>query len=450
MQKETTVRNQYKIKRILWIFFLLLLIFTPIAVLIAGVSPSPDRSVWLDFSVGMGFIGLALMAVQFALTARLKWLKEPFGSDLIYHFHRQISIAAFFLILAHPISLFLLDARYLRLLNIFNAPWRARFGVVSVILLILVVISAEYRKKIKLPYDLWKFWHGILTTLVAATALVHIFLVGNYVSLPLIRMIWIVYSVSFIALLSYTRVIYPLKLMRNPYEIIALEEERGDSWTMRLRSTKERSLHFQPGQFAWITAWKTPFSDSEHPFSIASSSEKPEEIAFTIKDLGKFTSTVKTMQPGQIIYVDGAHGSFSMDRFPDAHKLVFIAGGIGITPIMSMLRSMADRGDTRPVKLFYNNRDWESVTFREEITALEKKLNVEIIYTLEKPPQTWKGEKGYLTEDILRKYLAPDWIEETTEIFMCGPQVMMSIVEKQCHHLGFHDSQIHYELFNFV
>lgn len=450
MEKEITVKSQYKTKRTLWIIFLLLLIFTPIAVLIAGPAPSPGRSLWLDFSVGMGFIGLALMAVQFALTARLKWLKDPFGSDLVYHFHRQISIATFFLILAHPISLFLLDARYLRLLNLISAPWRARAGVVSVILLILVVISAEYRKKIKMPYDLWKFWHGILTTLVVAAALVHIFLVGNYVSLPLTRAIWIAYSIAFVALLSYTRIIYPIKLMRSPYEIIALEEERGASWTIRLRSTKGRSLHFQPGQFAWITAWKTPFSDSEHPFSLSSSSEKPEEIAFTIKDLGKFTATVKTMQPGQTIYVDGAHGSFSMDRYPAAHKLVFIAGGIGITPIMSMLRSMTDRGDTRPVRLFYNNRDWDSVTFREQLAAIQKKLNMEIIYTLEKPPQDWKGETGYLTEDILRKHLSPDWIEETTELFMCGPQVMMEIVEKQCQKLGYHDDHIHYELFNFV
>jgi 3-phenylpropionate/trans-cinnamate dioxygenase ferredoxin reductase subunit len=63
-----------------------------------------------------------------------------------------------------------------------------------------------------------------------------------------------------------------------------------------------------------------------------------------------------------------------MDRHPDSQKLIFIAGGIDITPIMSMLRSMADRHDQRPVKLFYNNRDWNSLTFREEIADLKKNL----------------------------------------------------------------------------
>jgi len=126
------------------------------------------------------------------------------------------------------------------------------------------------------------------------------------------------------------------------------------------------------------------------------------------------------------------------------------AGGIGITPIMSMLRSMADREDQRPSKLFYNNRDWDSITFREELEKLQQSLNLEIIYTLEKPPQKWDGETGFMTQDILHKYLGNEWTKDGTEIFMCGPQVMMDIVEKQCRAEGFSETQIHFELFNLV
>ena len=444
------MKISYRTQQVFWIVLFLFLVFAPLGVLIAGPAPSSGRSPWLDISVAFGFIGLALMAVQFALTARIKWLKEPFGSDLVYHFHRQISIAAFFLILSHPIILFFFDARYLRLLNIFSAPWRAKAGVIATFLLILVVLSAEFRKNLKIPYDLWKFWHGILTTIVVGAALVHIFLVGNYLSYPLERAIWVIYSAVFILLLSYTRIFYPLKLMHNKFEVVALKKERGESWTAVLRSTKGKALHFKPGQFAWITAWKTPFSDTEHPFSFSSSSEHSEEIAFTIKSVGKFTETIKDLQVGQTVYVDGPHGAFSMDRHPNTKKLIFIAGGIGITPIMSMLRSMADRNDKRPAKLFYNNRDWDSITFREEIEDVKKKIDLEVIYTLEKPPQAWNGESGYLTENILRKYLENGWIQEQSDIFMCGPQIMMEIVEKHCRNLGFRHDQIHFELFNFV
>ena len=444
------MKNKERLKRTLWVLFFLLLVFTPIGILIAGPSPSPNRLPWLDISVGMGFIGLALMAVQFALTARIKPLKEPFGSDLIYHFHRQISIASFFLILSHPIILFLIGSRYLRFLNIFTSPLYTKLGVLAIFLLISVVVSAEYRKKLKIPYAFWKFWHGILTTLIVGAALIHIFLVGNYLSYPLERAIWIGYTVAWLSLLCYTRIIYPLKLIRNKFNVAALKEERGTSWTITLHSVRNKPLHFKPGQFAWLTIWKTPFSDTEHPFSFSSSSERPSEISFTIKDLGKFTSTIKELKTGQDVYVDGPHGAFSMDRYPDTQKLVFIAGGIGITPIMSMLRSMLDRHDRRSVKLFYNNRDWESVTFREEIAEFEKKLDLQVIYTLEKPPQKWDGESGYLTELILKKYLPQSWIQDDTAIFLCGPQVMMDMVVKQCLNLGFHQRQIHYELFNLV
>lgn len=444
--------TNYRTQRTLWIILFLLLVFTPLGVLLTGPEPTASRSIWVDISVGLGFVGLALMALQFMLTARLKWVKRPFGSDLIYHFHRQISIAAFFMIIAHPLILFILDARYLRLLNLISAPWRARAGVSSAILLILVVLSSEYRKKIKLPYDFWKFWHGILTTIVVATALVHIFLAGIYVSPenPIIYALWVVYSAVFIALLSYTRIIYPLKLMRNKYEVSGLKQERGESWTLSLRPKNSKPMRFQPGQFAWITAWKTPFSDTEHPFSFSSSAEKVDTIDFTIKELGKFTATIKDLKVGQDIYVDGPFGAFSMDRYPDTERLIFIAGGIGITPLMSMLNTMVDRGDKRPVKLFYNNRDWDSLTFREEIEALQKKLDLEIIYTLEVPPEKWNGEVGYMTREILRKYLPEKWIQSGSHIFMCGPQIMMDIVEKQCLQEGFQHEQIHFERFDFV
>ncbi len=444
--------NTGKWKRTLWILLFLLLVFSPIGILIGGTEPSPNRNPWLDFSVALGFIGLALMAVQFALTARIKPLKEPFGSDVIYHFHRQVSIAAFLFILTHPITLFIIDKRYLYLLNIFQSPLASKFGVSAVIFLIAVVISAEYRKKFKIPYTFWKIWHGILTTLVVALALLHVFLIGSsrYLAYPAVKAIWLGYTAAWLLLLIYTRILYPLKLIHNKYRVKTVKEERGASWTITLQPTTKKFFHFKPGQFAWLTIWKTPFSDTEHPFSISSSSEHPEEISFTIKDLGKFTSTIKDMQPGQDVYVDGPHGSFTIDRYPEAKNFVFIAGGIGITPIMSMLRSMADRDDKRPVKLFYNNRDWDSVTYREEIAVLEKKLDIQIIHTLEKPPQKWDGETGYLTESILKKYLSKSWFQENTEIFLCGPQVMMDIVIKQCMNLSFDQKQIHYELFNLV
>lgn len=244
------------------------LILTPILVLLSGPKLR-GRPVLLELSVSLGFIGLAMMTLQFVNSARFKFLNRPFGTDMIYHFHHQIGIAAFFMTFAHPLLLFILDGRYLRLLNLFSAPWQARLGVTALLLLIGVVWMAEYRARLKIPYWFWKLWHGILATGMIALALLHIFRAGSYTDLPWKQALWIGYSTLLLLTLTYTRIIYPLKLMANPFRVEKVKEERGDVWTITLKPRHGQAPRFEPGQFAWLTAWKTPFSDSEHPFSLA-------------------------------------------------------------------------------------------------------------------------------------------------------------------------------------
>lgn len=432
-----------------WILLYAVLIFTPILAMFLG--PKLDgRPALLDISVSLGFIGLAIMALQFVNSARLKFLNKPFGTDLVYHFHRQIGMAAFFMVFAHPILLFILDNRYLKLLNLITAPWRARFGVTAIVLLIFVVWMAEYREKLKVPYAFWKLWHGIIATVMVALALLHIFMAGSYTDLPWKRAVWIGYSALFVLMMLYTRVIYPLRIMRFPYTITSVSKERGDVWTIAMQPARGKQFSFSPGQFAWLTVWKTPFSDTEHPFSIASSAEVKDSLEMSIKNLGPFTAKIQTLKPGEKVYVDGPYGSFSIDRYPEAKNIVLVPGGIGVTPIMSMLRSMADRDDQRPVKLFYANQTWESVTFQEEVERLQKKLNLQVIYVIERPHQGWKGESGFLNTNILKKYIPEDWLNENTEVFLCGPTPMMNAVEKALQKAGFAENKVHSERYTFA
>ncbi len=429
-----------------WILLYTILVLTPIIILILGPKSVP-RAPLQNLSVSLSFTGLAIMALQFALTARIKPLKEPFGSDIVYYFHRQIGIAAFLMIFAHPILLFLFSSGYLSYLNIFTAPLRAKAGVIAILLLFGVVVLSEYRNKLGIPYWFWKFWHGIFATLTIAFAVVHIYLNGNYVNLPWKEVIWITYAVLWVILLAYTRIIYPLNLIRKPFQVMGIKSERANCWTLQMQLVNHKGFKFHPGQFAWMTAWKTPFSDTEHAFSLASSAQHSEKIEMTIKELGKFTSTIKEIKPSQKVFVDGAYGSFSCDRYPDAEGFILIAGGIGITPIMSMLRTLADRSDKRPLLLFYANRDWENVTFREEFDALERRLNLKVIHVLEKPPADWQGETGFVTAEILKRHIDQNWMRLNPQIFLCGPKPMMNIVEKHLIANGFPRIKIHTERF---
>ena len=84
---------------------------------------------------------------------------------------------------------------------------------------------------------------------------------------------------------------------------------------------------------------------------------------------------------------------FSIDQYEGA-GFCLIAGGVGIAPALSMLETLADRGDVRPVVLFAGNREWDSIIFRDRIDELTARLNVKVVHVLEEPPSNWTAETG--------------------------------------------------------
>lgn len=442
-----TPKTRRIIQGVFWIGVYLALTLAPLFVLLVGPVP-PARGFWREFSVALGFSGLAMMGLQFALTARFRRVKAPYGSDIVYFFHRQISLVTFVLIAAHPLILFVTSPDTLQLLNLPVAPWRARAGVTAFLAAAALIAISLWRKQFRINYDGWRMWHGVLATAAVALATGHIVGVGHYVGTPWKRALWIAYGAFWVGLLVYVRIVKPWLELRRPYRVQDVIQERGNAWTLALRPDGHKGLTFSPGQFAWLTIWDSPFSDREHPFSFSSSAAQPERLAFTIKELGDFTARIRQVQPGQAVYLDGPHGAFSIDRHPDAPGYVFIAGGVGITPMMSMLRTLADRGDRRPLLLIYASKTWDAVTFREEIEGLEKRLNLRVAHVLEKAHEGWAGETGFVNADILRRYL-PDNSAEC-EHFICGPEPMMNAVEKTLNQLGVPFAQFHSERFNLV
>lgn len=441
------------IKRILqgifWISVYLLITLAPLLIILAGPRPA-GREFWRDLSVGLGFTGLAMLGLQFVLTARFKVIKAPYGSDIVYFFHRQISIITFALIASHPILLFIFDPDHLGLLNLFTAPWAARFGAGSLLALGAIIILSVWRKKLRIEYDRWRIWHGILAIVVVILAVVHIELRAYYLNTFWKQLLWGFYGLFWVGVLAWVRVIKPFILLRKPYMVERVEPERGNAWTLILVPDGHKGLHFHPGQFAWITVRNSPFSDHEHPFSFSGSALVKDRLSFTIKELGDFTSSIKDLTSGDRVFVDGPFGAFSVDRHPKAKAFVFIAGGIGITPMMSMLRTLAERGEQRPLTLLYANKTLESATFLEEIETLPQKLNLNVVQVLEKPPGDWKGEKGFINSQILERYLPPNPRPNDVEIFICGPGPMMNAVEKALMSLGVPSGDFHSERFDLV
>jgi predicted ferric reductase len=186
----------------------------------------------------------------------------------------------------------------------------------------------------------------------------------------------------------------------------------------------------------------------EHPFSMSSSAERPERLEFSIKALGDFTNRIKDVQPGTKAYLDGPYGVFTSDRYFDTSGFVWIAGGIGITPFMSMLTTLVDRQDERPLLLIYANKTWEGTAFREELEALQDRLNLTVVHVLREPPEDWPGETGYVDRDLLERYIPVH--RGSRQYFICAAPVMMDQVEAALHDLGVPFTNIHMEHFNLV
>ncbi len=107
-----------------WLLIYLFFIVAPLFALLLGAMP-PARDFWTEFSVALGYAGLAMMGLQFGLTARFRYVTEPLGEDVIYHFHRRISLIAVGLVIAHPIILFVVRPNcwhYSTLLKPLGAP----------------------------------------------------------------------------------------------------------------------------------------------------------------------------------------------------------------------------------------------------------------------------------------------------------------------------------------
>ena len=116
----------YSVRGAVWIIVYLLFILAPLFALLAGSHP-PARDFWTEFAVALGYSGLAMMGLQFGLTARFRYVTEPWGEDVIYHFHRQISLIAVGLIVAHPLILFAVQPELLAPSNFIGAPLECVF-----------------------------------------------------------------------------------------------------------------------------------------------------------------------------------------------------------------------------------------------------------------------------------------------------------------------------------
>jgi predicted ferric reductase len=431
----------------LWLAAYLAVVIVPLFALLPDTT-TPGAGLAWDFAMALGYAALAMLGVQFALTARFRRATAPFGIDLIYYFHRYLAVFALLIALVHYGVLKAVFPAVLGAADPRLAPMHMTAGRVALALFALLVVSSLLRQRLRIEYDFWRWTHALVAAVAFALALWHMLAAGRYLDTAWKEALWAGYGAFWLALIGWVRVVRPWRVARDPYRVVEVRPERGRVFTLVLEPVSGRLLHFRPGQFGWLTLRASPFALKEHPFSIASSAEHGGRVELSIKELGDFTRTIRHVRAGETAYFDAPYGAFSCDLLPEARGYVFIAGGIGIAPMLSQLRTLADRGDRRPHLLFYGSRSWERVALREEVEALRARLDLEVVHVLHEPEDGWRGEHGMVTREVLARHLPRP--HDGYEFLMCGPTPMTRSVERSLAALGVPAARVHSEIFDWV
>jgi predicted ferric reductase len=428
---------------VLWLALYLFVVLAPIALMLVPPVPT-GRSFWVELSVALGFVGLTQIGIQFVLIARFKPLTYPYGIDVVLRYHRQIAVVATLFVLIHPVLILIEHPARLVLLNPLGGTWASKAGIGSVLLLIVLVITSVWRERLKINYETWRVVHTLLGVLILVLAQVHISLAGLYINTFWKQVVWIASSVGLVSLIVYLRLVKPYLQKRRPWRVVGVRPEGGGTVNVDIEAVGHEGIRFHPGQFAWIKVGSTPYTIEEHPYSIASSTERSERLSFGVKALGDFSQRLQNLEEGTTVYIDGPHGAFSVDR-AQAPGYVFIAGGVGITPMMSFLTTLADRGDPRPILLIYSTNTESELAYSDEIEELKERLDLETVFVLEEPPHDWAAEEGKVTEDLLDRQLPKERF--IRRFFICGPGPMMTAVQEALLKKGVPQSHIHLEKF---
>ncbi|HEX8854626.1 MAG TPA: ferric reductase-like transmembrane domain-containing protein [Thermoleophilaceae bacterium] len=413
----------------------------PLAVALVG-SPPSGRGFVIELGSGFGIVALSVLALQLLLPARVRPVTAWLGAEVAIRLHRRLADLLVAAIVAHVALVVVGTPANLALFDLLGAPWRARAAFASSAALAALVASSVLRRRLRLSYARWRGLHLLLGLSALALAILHALGVGRYLSSPAGLTVAALAALAVLAVVQL-RLLRPRRLAGRPYLIERLVPERGGATTLALRAEGHRGRAFRPGQFAWLKLADAPHALAEHPFSYASSASRPERPMFTIKAYGGFSRRIAQLAPGTRVMVDGPHGSYRPR--PGAERLVFIAGGIGITPIVSLLRSAAEAGDRRPMLLLYGSLRWEEIIFREELERLERRLALRVVHVLTEPAVGWAGETGFIDLELLQRHLPCD--PHRADIFVCGPPAMLAPVLQGLDRLGVAREQVHAEQF---
>lgn len=428
-----------------------------LGVVIAGpallwLAVAPPEPAWERLSVITGLFALSALVCAAIVPSRLRSLNKAFGIESVIEIHRFLGTSAAALVLAHLACVVAADPANIALLDLVHAPGRAVAAVGATAALVALAATAAMRKRLRLSYEVWRGIHVVLGAAVIVQSVLHVWLLDHVVRDSVMSLVLTLLVASVVGVGVYRWV---WRAMLDPSTEFVVHEVRAESPSVSTLVLEPRggrhadlgSWAFAPGQFAWLRLQRT-LTAEEHPFTIASSAHVGR-TEFTIRHNGDFTQALRTLPPGSPVWVDGPHGAFTSD-IGTCEGFVLIAGGVGITPMMSMLRTAADRGDRRPYRMIVVAGKTEDLLFREELGFLRGSLDLIVTEVLRRPSEGWHGHTGDLGVSLMSVVLRSVDHPDDLDYFICGPPGLVNSALDVVDALDVAPARVHTELFDFV
>jgi predicted ferric reductase len=426
--------------------YLLVAVFA--LLLLVWVRPHTDDGLIHQLGKNCALVAFVVLCLQAVLAARAKWIERPFGLDMVFRFHKAAGVVALALLAAH-VTLVALGSHDWRLLTAFEVRWPVWVGRLALLALAANVVASLWRVKLRLEFQAWRRWHNLLAVAIIAFGFVHSVVLGGDLQSRALRAYWVAALGTAAAIHHWHKVLRPRSLRRRPYTVTAVRGEGPRIWTVELAPPAgESAFPYAPGQFHYVTFRRgRGLPVEEHHWTISSTPTRPG-VGSTIKEVGDFTSTIGQTRVGDRADVDGAYGRFSYRVHPDEDDLVFVSGGIGVTPFLAMLRHMHDTGARKSVLLLWGNRAEQDLFAREELDeiAASGRPQLRVVHFLTHASEHWRGERGRIGEEVLARYLAPP-ARGTRGAYVCCPPPMAREIIRALGKLGVPAAHVHHEGF---
>jgi predicted ferric reductase len=443
-------------KRFLWLILLLNLgviigfwsISSGSFLLVEGSNPVSLGNFLLALGRLLGFIGMLFVLFQLILIGRASWVEHRYGHDALAKIHQENGRIALGFLIVHPIFMILGNSWVIGssftdgFLNLVQTNPLVVFAPIGLIILFTIVLISNPLIMKRVKYEHWYYFHLFQYSAIALVIGHQFFVSPDFMRIPAFLWYWIALYIFVICNFIIYRVMKPFLVYRQyKFAVNRRIQETHDTVSLYIKGQNISNYIFLPGQFLLMRFLSKRLWWQVHPFSI-SAIPNGEEVRVTVKAEGDYTKELVQINPGTRVILDGPLGRFTRNA-SKREKVLFVAAGVGITPIRSVLEDLALLG--KNILLIYGNKTSKDIIFQKELEELSKQYNFPILYFLSREKVVPPVNTGRIDLPAIQR-LVPDLQER--EIFLCGPVEMMRSLRINLAKIGFPSEHVHFEKFN--